>query len=219
MPEPEPSMAVVMFQSDREQRFVEEYAVDGNGYRAAIRAGYGAENVRLIVAELLGRPDIQVAVNEYRAAHMAWVETQLHRTVAEMVNLAFSDVRDVVTWDGSGKATFVPSAGLSPEISRAIKTIKFKEKVTGTTTDRTIELQLHDKKGSLDSLMKHLGLFPSVGKAGSGQPASGPGLLGSEAKFDLSRLSNPDWEQLKHLLNLARVPEVDKPLTLNTEGD
>jgi phage terminase small subunit len=51
----------------RQARFVEEYLVDLNGTRAAIRAGYAVRSANEIASENLAKPNIQDAIAEARA--------------------------------------------------------------------------------------------------------------------------------------------------------
>ena len=46
----------------RQLHFLEEYAVDGNGAAAAVRAGYSARSARQIANRLLTKDDIQQAL-------------------------------------------------------------------------------------------------------------------------------------------------------------
>jgi len=48
----------------RQDRFVDEYLLDGNGTQAAIRAGYSAKTAYSIASENLRKPDIQQAIAE-----------------------------------------------------------------------------------------------------------------------------------------------------------
>ena len=48
----------------KEQRFVEEYAIDLNGTQAAIRAGYSLKTARSIASETLQRPAVRAATQK-----------------------------------------------------------------------------------------------------------------------------------------------------------
>ena len=48
----------------RQDRFVDEYLLDGNGTQAAIRAGYSPKTAYSIASENLRKPDIQQAIAE-----------------------------------------------------------------------------------------------------------------------------------------------------------
>ena len=59
----------------KQARFVEEYCVDGNGTRAAIRAGYSPRTARQIAYENLTKPYICDEIEQQQA--MKSVEAQL----------------------------------------------------------------------------------------------------------------------------------------------
>lgn len=48
----------------KQQRFVDEYLIDGNGARAARSAGYSEKTARQIATENLSKPYIQAAIAE-----------------------------------------------------------------------------------------------------------------------------------------------------------
>lgn len=47
----------------KQQRFVEEYAVDLNGKQAAIRAGYSAHTAEVQASQLLGKLKVKAAID------------------------------------------------------------------------------------------------------------------------------------------------------------
>ena len=72
-----------------------------------------------------------------------------------MILRQFADVRDVLEWDKDG-VTLKDSAGLSEDAVRAVAEVSETAGVSGV---KTVRIKLHDKKGALDSLARHLGLF------------------------------------------------------------
>jgi phage terminase small subunit len=52
----------------KQRRFVQEYPIDGNGSRAAIRAGYSPRTARSIAHENLTKPAIAEAISREEAA-------------------------------------------------------------------------------------------------------------------------------------------------------
>lgn len=48
----------------KQQRFIQEYAVDLNGTQAAIRAGYSPKTARSIASENIRRPAVKTAIKE-----------------------------------------------------------------------------------------------------------------------------------------------------------
>mgnify|MGYP000495309096 CR=1 FL=1 len=61
--------------TSKQQRFVDEYLIDLNGAKAAIRAGYSEKTARNIASENLAKPDIAEAVAA--AAAMRSERTQI----------------------------------------------------------------------------------------------------------------------------------------------
>ena len=142
-----------------QQRFVEEYLIDltGNGTQAAIRAGYAPHSARITASYLLTRPNIQAALAQRQQELRDSAAVTPERVIQEYARLAFADMADYVSWDGLAVRA-IDSAKLREGATRAVA------EVTETITDkgRTFRFKLHDKKGALDSLAKHLGLFPEL---------------------------------------------------------
>lgn len=146
----------------KQRLFVAEYLIDRNAARAAAAAGYSERTARAIGAENLTKPNIAAAIQARSQALTDEAEATQERTLRELVRLAFSDLRDVVSWDAEGNLTFKPSDELSEDAARAISKITrtrrhFKD---GEYEDRlTIELQ--PKLKALELIAKHNGLLPT----------------------------------------------------------
>ena len=50
----------------KQERFIHEYMIDGNGSRAAIDAGYGRKSSRVIASQLLKNPNIAEKLNNQK---------------------------------------------------------------------------------------------------------------------------------------------------------
>jgi phage terminase small subunit len=194
------STAVAPPLTERQRRWIEEYLLDPNATQAAIRAGYSVPGARVQGVHMLTNPNIRQILAEERHARASRVQLEADRVVEELSWLGLSDIRNVVTWDEEGRPTFIASDQLSPDVARSIQRIMFSESVSSNgDIQRKIDVRLYDKKGALDSLMKHLGLFLGDGKQASVTTTS------AVNDYDLSKLSNPQWEEMKKLLALARV--------------
>jgi phage terminase small subunit len=138
----------------RQERFIKEYLVDLNATQAAIRAGYSPKTAKQIAAENLSKPYLQTAIQaaQHRLAHR--LEVTQETILREYARIAFIRLDDVATW-GEGGLTLKPSAELTPDHTAAIAEISD----TATEDGHKLRLKLHDKKGALDSLAKHLGLL------------------------------------------------------------
>jgi phage terminase small subunit len=146
--------------TDKQQRFVEEYLIDLNATQAAIRAGYSEESARSIGSENLTKPDIQEAISDARARLTEAAQVTQERIVREYAKLAFLDIRKAFDSEGRLK----PIGEMDDDTSAAIAGLEVEELYEGRGEarehiGRIHKVKLADKKGSLDSLARHLGMF------------------------------------------------------------
>ena len=147
----------------RQQRFVAEYLVDLNATQAALRAGYTETAARVTGPRLLSNVAVCAAIEEGRARLAGKLEVTQERIVQEYARIAFAKLTDAVRWTEEAMAA-VPSADLDANTSAAVKSITLKRTVTRDKDNRETErvehrVEMHDKKGALDSLARHLGMF------------------------------------------------------------
>lgn len=153
----------------KKEAFVRAFMITRNKSEAYRRA-YSTINMKQQVvwnnAYMLfqdGYVSARIAEEEQKAAAKHGVTVD--RIVAEYAKIGFSDIRNVVKWgegiavadeDGNERivhgVSLVPSDGLDPDVSAAIAEIT-------QTRDGSLKIKLHDKKGALDSLGKHLNMF------------------------------------------------------------
>jgi phage terminase small subunit len=136
--------------------FVEEYLVDLNGKQAAVRTGYSAKSAEVQASRLLRNTAVQAALGEAMQARSQRTKVTADRVVAELAKLAFADMRDY--WPRPGET--IDLHRLDEDRTAAVEEISISETVdpAGVLHRRT-RLKLHDKKGALDSLARHLGMF------------------------------------------------------------
>jgi phage terminase small subunit len=154
----------------KQRRFVEEYLVDLNATQAAIRAGYSARTAGAVGHETLKKPEVETAIHEAMAERSKRTEITADRVLKEYAKLGFSDMRRFMRW-GSAGVTLVEHTELTDDEAAAVAEVS----QTVTEAGGSLKLKLHDKKGALDSIARHLGMF--VDK----HEHSGPG--GSPVKF------------------------------------
>lgn len=156
--------------SPRHARFVEEYLVDLNATQAVLRAGYSRTGASVTGVRLLANPKIAAAIAHAMAERSRRTQVTQDRVVEELARLAFADVRDAATWTDE-TMSLRPSADLDDVTSAAIREVRVTRTITrikrkGGDEDEIerVEqrLQMHDKKGALDSLARHLGMFPTT---------------------------------------------------------
>lgn len=69
----------------RQQRFIDEYLVDGNGTRAAIAAGYARAGSRVTACRLLTKPNVQAALEARQAADATRLRISREHVVAGLL--------------------------------------------------------------------------------------------------------------------------------------
>lgn len=147
----------------KQQRFAEEYLIDLNATQAAIRAGYSENGAGQSAFNLLKKPEIQALIEKLRAKTSVKLEVTRERVINELAKIAFSDIRSVVKWgrvkiqayDGIPEAVYdidlIPSDEISEDAAAAVAEVR--------KTRDGLSVKMLDKKGALDSLGKHLGLW------------------------------------------------------------
>ena len=138
----------------KQQLFVDEYLIDLNASQAAIRAGYSVASARDIGCENLTKPNIQEAIAKAMAERSRRTGINQDRVVEELAKLAFVNIADVVD-----VKTGAVREDASKEDLACIQSIKYKttESLNGTSVER--EVKIADKKGNLELLGKHLGMW------------------------------------------------------------
>lgn len=105
----------------------------------------------------------------------------------ELAKLAFSNIRDFASWQGQ-EVRFADSDGLTEGQAACISEIS----QTVTQHGGSFKIKLHDKKGSLELLGRHLKLFTDKIEH-SGDPENPIQLAGA---IDTSKLSDEELETL-----------------------
>ena len=132
--------------TDKQKRFAEEYLVDLNATRAAIRAGY-SEKSASNAYRMLQNKTINDAVIAAMAERSARTGVSADRVVAELAKIGFANITDV-TGDGADR-----------DDTAAVHFIKERRipSKDGEIVER--EVKLYDKIRALEQLGRHLGIF------------------------------------------------------------
>lgn len=170
----------------KQQRFVNEYLIDLNATQAAIRAGYSVKSAEHIGYQLLQKTPVAEAIAKRQQKLAEKLEVTQERIVAELAKIGFADIRRAIKWNGhlikeednpdggdvlviktivSNHVTLIDSEELDDDTAAAIASIS--QNATGG-----ISLKMHDKKGALVDLGKHLGMF--IDKHELSGPEGGP---------------------------------------------
>ena len=138
-------------------RFVNEYLIDLNATQAAIRAGYSKKTAKVTGAENLTKPDIQAFLSERMKARERRTEITQDRVLAEYAKLAFLDPRRFYDEHGALKPVHLLDADVAAALVGVDVVDSFDKESEAVTTTKKIKFV--DKKGALDSVARHLGMF------------------------------------------------------------
>jgi len=159
---------------------------DFNASKAALRAGYSPKSAPAIGHEVLKKPEIMAAIQQHMGKMAQKAEITAERVLDEIRKLAFSNLPDVLTVTG-GTVTIKDFAELSPDVKAAIESVR-------ETKDGCLAIKMHDKRASLEMLMKYLGLY--VERVEHSGPNGGPIQHQVE---DLSKLSIKELKAYREL--------------------
>ena len=136
----------------KQQRFVDEYLIDLNGTKAAIRAGYSPRGADVQAVRLLGNASVASAVARAEAERSARTGITADRVLEELARLAFSDMGDFAEWGGAD----VVLKQSSEVDTRCVLEVKETPMKSG---GKALGIKLHDKAAALKLAGQHVGLF------------------------------------------------------------
>lgn len=152
----------------RQRRFVEEYVIDLNATKAAVRAGYSERSAGKIGWELRQNPEIQAAIARAEEDHLEAIGVRARSVLEELVGTAYSDLGKVMRWSNAG-VDFVPSEQLPDEVRRTVAGITVKRRrmtlpdpETGEFAEWELEelgVKLWDKLRALELIGKRMGMW------------------------------------------------------------
>ena len=153
----------------KQKRFVEEYLVDLNASRAALRAGYTrAEAGRRLVTQ----SHVSEAIKYARKERSERTQVTQDRVLQEEACIAFSDIRDL--FDEQGE--LIPKHELPERVRSALSSYDVSEKIDRYGNQVTnIKIKFWDKGRALERVSRHLGMYEKDNTQG-GQ-ASGQAMV------------------------------------------
>jgi len=148
-------------ENDQHERFCQEYLIDLNGYKAAVRAKYSEKTARSRASQLLTKVNIQERIAELKEIRSERTQVTQDMVLKELKILAQSDIQDylevIEKYAGSkdGRLKLKLFAEMKGNETRAIKSIS--EHITKDGIQ--LKFKLHGKEKPLELLGKHLGMF------------------------------------------------------------
>jgi phage terminase small subunit len=159
----------------KQQRFVDEYLIDLNATQAAIRAGYSKKTANEQGSRLLANVSVSAAIHQRMNERSGRVEITQDMVLRELAKIGFSDIRKVVRWgetqvrmvDGEddGPEDMVPYHGLALIDSAEVDDSTAAAIAEVSQGRDGLKVKLHDKKGALVDIGRHLGMFTAPGHA------------------------------------------------------
>lgn len=141
----------------KQQKFIDEYLVDLNATKAAIRAGYSAKTAYQAGSRLLTKVEIQEALRKKQQKREKKTEITAERVLKQLANMAFFDSRSIMGEGGN----ILPVNEWPDEAATAgvagIEVVEIKDK-NGRTVGQTKKIKITDRRGPLQDLAKHLGI-------------------------------------------------------------
>lgn len=141
----------------KQQRFAEEYLIDFNATRAAIRAGYSKKGADVAGVRLLGNASVQAEIQVGRDQMTERAQLTADRVLKELSSIAFSDPRSVASWGPDGMQ-LTPSGELTADQAAAIESIALTEPTGDSNGSRSVKFKMHNKLGALTALAKYVGV-------------------------------------------------------------
>lgn len=156
----------------KQRRFVDQYLVDLNATQAALRAGYSEKSAEDIGRQLLRKTPVADAVARRMKDREKRTEITQDKVLRELAKIGFSDIRKIVKWgetelrisDGED-GDLMPYHGLALVDSSEVDDDTAAAIAEVSQGREGLKVKLHDKKGALVEMGRHLGLFIPKGHA------------------------------------------------------
>lgn len=133
--------------TDKQRAFIEHYLSCWNATEAAISAGYSKKTARSMGCENLTKPNIREEI-EKRMSELAMTANEVLFRLGKM---ARSSVDDIVKMDEKGHISLDFAKAKENGSIHLIKSI--------VPTAHGTKVELHDQRGALVDIGKHLGMF------------------------------------------------------------
>lgn len=198
--------------TEKQKRFAEEYIIDLNATQAAIRAGYSEKRASEIGYQQLQKTTVQEAIQKAKDDRSKRTQITADKVLREFAKIGFSNISDYLKVDTRERVVDYQEdeEGNKRPITEMIQSVELfdtdtieREKMDAVAeikqTRDGIALKLHDKKGALDSIARHLGMFnDNINIANKdGKPFE------VNNTHDLSKLSVEELKQLESILSKA----------------
>lgn len=141
--------------------FCHAYMRDYNASRAARDVGYSKITAHTTGYVLLRDENVKKYVDHLKEMRKLAFDVDAELILEELKNMAFASQTDFLTEDEYGGFKIKSLTDIDESAKSAIKKIKVSQKADphGNVLGNIVELEMHDKKASLELLGKYLNLF------------------------------------------------------------
>jgi len=138
----------------KQQRFVQEYLIDLNATRAAVRAGYSPRNAPSIASRLVKKSQVSAAIQQEMARRADRTQLTADSVLREYARIAFANLTDYVEFGRAG--VFIKeSRDLAADMKAGLLEVS-------QTRGQGVRVRLQNKLQALRDLADHLGLLRST---------------------------------------------------------
>jgi hypothetical protein len=136
----------------KQQRFCDEYLVDLNATKAALRAGYSGATA--LNGKLMTIPKIRYYLQQRTEAATKKAQVNHEMILSELCKIAFGNMGNYFEADGSLKYI----QDLTADEKAALGSLTVTES-NGSNVSTTTRIKMHNKMSALDKLAKHLNFY------------------------------------------------------------
>lgn len=149
----------------KERCFVENYILDLNATKAALRAGYSRTSARQIASRLMSKDYIQAAITAGMEARAREVQIASYLVLEELKNITTADIGEAF----DSKGVLLPFDQMPEYLRRAIASVEVEELFEYVGGDRvwtgyTKKIKLWPKVPASELLGRHMGTFDKKDK-------------------------------------------------------
>lgn len=140
------------------ERFCQEYIVDSNGAKAAIRAGYSKNGAKVKASQLLTIINVKERITYLQAELSKETGITTKRIIEEFAKVGFANIQDYLTEGNEIKDI----SGIKREVAAAVESIQVDIRHDSGDSEgytEKVKLKCHSKLSALTDLGKHLGIF------------------------------------------------------------
>lgn len=139
----------------KQLRFVDEYLVDLNGTRAAIRAGYSPKTAEVQASRLLSHVKVSEAITERKVARSERTTINADWVLARLAEEAVADMADLYNEDGKLKAVHDWPLIWRQGLVSGVETVR---EGVGDDTSFVDKVKISDRIKRLELIGKHVGV-------------------------------------------------------------